>query len=158
MEGRADHRRAADAADEADHASAAEKTGSECRNPAPHEQADADQQCAGDLVDVRLHQNFNPRSYKGRPLDGVWATAPYLHNGSVPNLWELMKPPDRRVKVFYVGSRELDPVNVGLESSESPGAFKYDTSLPGNSNAGHTYGTQLTEAQKWDLVEFMKSL
>ena len=111
-----------------------------------------------DFVDVRLHQNFDVRSYKARPLDGVWATAPYLHNGSVPSLWQLLLPPDQRAKEFYVGSRELDPVNVGLDSAASPEAFKFDTSLPGNSNSGHPYGTRLSEAQRWDLIEFLKSL
>jgi hypothetical protein len=111
-----------------------------------------------DFVDVPLDPNFNPNSYKARPLDGVWATAPYLHNGSVPNLWQLLLPPDQRVKEFYVGSRELDPVNVGLDSAPSPEAFKFDTSLPGNSNSGHLYGTRLSDDQRWDLIEFLKSL
>lgn len=52
--------------------------------------------------------------YKGRPLNGIWATAPYLHNGSVPNLYELMKKPEQRVTEFWVGSREFDPVNVAM--------------------------------------------
>jgi mono/diheme cytochrome c family protein len=99
---------------------------------------------------------FPQPAYRARPLDGIWATAPYLHNGSVPNLWQLLQA--ERVQEFYVGSRDFDPVNVGFTSTESPGAFKLDTRLEGNSNAGHTYGTQLTDAQKWDLIEFMKSL
>lgn len=99
---------------------------------------------------------FQQPAYRGRPLNGIWATAPYLHNGSVPNLWQLLQA--QRVQEFYVGSRKFDPVNVGFESGPSPGAFKLDTRLAGNSNAGHTYGTQLTDAQKWDLIEFLKSL
>ena len=110
------------------------------------------------FVAVRLNGNFNVRSYKARPLDGIWATAPFLHNGSVPSLWELLQTPDQRAKTFYVGSREFDPVHVGFAPSPSPGAFKYDTSVLGNGNSGHTYGTQLTDAQKWDLVEYLKSL
>lgn len=97
-------------------------------------------------------------SYKGRPLNGIWATSPYLHNGSVPNLWQLLQAPENRVKQFYVGSREIDPVNVGLDTAAFPGAFLFDVSLPGNSNAGHTFGTQLSDEEKWALIEFMKSL
>ena len=77
------------------------------------------------FVAVKLNGNFNVRSYKARPLDGIWATAPFLHNGSVPSLWELLQPPERRVKTFYVGSRELDPVHVGFDPASSPGACKY---------------------------------
>lgn len=54
-------------------------------------------------------------AYKGRSLSGVWATAPFLHNGSVPSLWQLLTPPENRVKTFYVGSRKFDPKEVGLE-------------------------------------------
>ncbi|PHS09171.1 MAG: hypothetical protein COA88_05060 [Kordia sp.] len=97
-------------------------------------------------------------SYKARPLNGIWATAPYLHNGSVPNIWELLKPEAERVNVFYVGSRELDPKNIGFETKESKDNFKYDTSIAGNYNTGHLYGTALTEKEKWDLVEYMKTL
>jgi mono/diheme cytochrome c family protein len=111
-----------------------------------------------DFAAVKLNGNFNVRSYKARPLDGIWATAPYLHNGSVPNLWEVLQPPDRRSKVFYVGSREFDPVRVGFDPSPSAGGFKYDTSVVGNAATGHTYGTQLTADEKWDLIEYLKSL
>lgn len=98
-------------------------------------------------------------AYKGRPLNGIWATAPYLHNGSVPNLYQLLLPSDQRVASFAVGSREFDPVNVGFESAPSPDDFLFDTSLLGNSNAGHDYGTKkLSDAERWELVEYMKTL
>jgi hypothetical protein len=98
-------------------------------------------------------------AYKARPLNGIWATAPYLHNGSVPNLWELLKPPADRVKSFYVGSLEFDPVNVGFVTTQyDDRGTLLDTLLPGNSNAGHTWGTELTDPQKWDLIEYLKSL
>jgi hypothetical protein len=101
----------------------------------------------------------SPYSYKARPLNGIWATAPYLHNGSVPNLWELLRKPDDRVKTFYVGSREFDAHNVGLVTNNvGSQSSLLDTSLPGNSNAGHPWGTELTDAQKWDLIEYLKSL
>lgn len=95
--------------------------------------------------------------YRARPLEGIWATAPYLHNGSVPNLEELLLP-SKRSKVFKVGSREFDPVNVGFRTDRG---FEFDTSLPGNSNAGHdTYGVKdLTDdTQRAALLEYLKSL
>jgi hypothetical protein len=105
-------------------------------------------------------------SYKARSLNGIWATAPYLHNGSVPTLYDLLLPkkgpkdpvngeyrPDR----FQVGSREFDPQAVGLKSSGYNG-FTFDTSRRGNSNAGHMYGTGLDKEQRLDLLEYLKSL
>jgi mono/diheme cytochrome c family protein len=98
--------------------------------------------------------------YKARPLNGIWATAPYLHNGSVPNLYQLLLPSEQRSKTFPVGSREIDPKNIGFRSDEGP--FTFDTSLPGNSNRGHegpTYATdRLTDEQRWQLVEYLKTL
>jgi hypothetical protein len=99
--------------------------------------------------------------YKARPLNGVWASAPYLHNGSVPNLAQLLLPAAERVKQFHVGSREFDPQHVGFDSQEAPGTFLFDVSLPGNSNAGHEgpmYGTDLADAEREDLVEYLKKL
>ncbi len=101
---------------------------------------------------------FDLRSYKARPLNGIWATAPYLHNGSVPNLWQLLQSPSQRAIEFSVGSREFDPVNVGFKTESLPDGFKFDTRVPGNSNAGHEYGTTLTDAEKWELIEFLKTL
>ena len=135
-------------------------------------------------------------AYKGRSLNGIWATAPYLHNGSVPNLYDLLLPADPmpgdppgtkyRPKLFMVGSRAFDPVNVGFKSDGYPGldnktrrAVEFHTDKLGNSNAGHEFGTRdakdengnvikdkdgnvaypaLTEQQRWDLVEYLKSL
>jgi len=103
-------------------------------------------------------------AYKARPLNGIWAGGPYLHNGSVPNLYQLLLPAEKRDKTFYIGSWEFDPVNVGYISTKTPGSFLFDTQLPGNSNAGHEYGTGtdglsvLTEDDMWALVEYMKTL
>ena len=111
-----------------------------------------------EYIPVKIARKFNPKSYKARSLNGIWATAPYLHNGSVPNLWELLKPSAQRVKQFQVGSRKFDPVNVGFDNT---GAFQLDTTRPGNSNAGHEgngFGTNLTDEEKWALIEYMKSL
>jgi cytochrome c5 len=94
--------------------------------------------------------------YKSRPLNGVWATAPYLHNGSVPSLAELLKPEDERIKSFHIGSIEFDTDNVGFK--DDPTQPVYDTKLDGNSNAGHKYGTVLSKDKKRDLLEYLKSL
>ena len=104
--------------------------------------------------------NTDSLAYKARPLDGIWATAPYLHNGSVANLYQLLLPVKDRMKTFYVGTREFDPVNVGFKTDAAPGAFQFDTSLRGNSNSGHdSYGTdKLTDDQRWQLVEYLKTL
>jgi mono/diheme cytochrome c family protein len=105
--------------------------------------------------------------YKARPLTGVWATPPYLHNGSVPNLYALLSPVAERPTVFYLGNREYDPVNVGYRSEEFPGGFRLDTSIRGNSNSGHEFnngsgkgiiGPLLTPDERHALIEYLKSL
>jgi len=106
--------------------------------------------------------DLNKLVYKGRPLNGIWATAPYLHNGSIPNLWELLTIPSDRKKEFFVGSREFDPENVGFITDQGPSLFKVmkdeNNIMPGNSNLGHAYGTGLSDDEKWDLIEYMKTL
>ena len=103
-------------------------------------------------------------AYKARPLNGVWTGGPFLHNGSVPNLYELLLPASQRTKSFYIGSWEFDPVKVGYVDEERAGSFLFDTRLKGNSNAGHEYGTgdygtvPFTDEEIWALVEYMKSL
>ena len=67
-------------------------------------------------------------------LNGVWAVAPYLHNGSVPNLWELMKLAKDRKSSFLVGSRIFDPKNVGYATDKSPFRTGSFTADPGNAN------------------------
>ena len=99
-----------------------------------------------------------PAQYRGRPLNAVWATGPFLHNGSVPTLAALLMDPADRPDRFYVGARRFDPVALGFESGPGDGRVLYDTSFPGNSNAGHAYGVELTDAQKRDLLEYMKTL
>lgn len=100
----------------------------------------------------------NDRAYKARPINGVWASAPYLHNGSVPTIYDLLLPAVQRPAIFYVGNIELDIVKVGYLATETPNATLFNTQLRGNSNAGHEYGTQLSDGQRWDLVEYIKSL
>ncbi len=98
--------------------------------------------------------------YKARPLDGIWATAPYLHNGSVPDLYTLLLPSSERAKAtsFHVGNREFDPKRVGLVSAPSADTHRIDTTLDGNRNTGHDYAAELSDAQRWQLVEFLKTL
>jgi mono/diheme cytochrome c family protein len=99
--------------------------------------------------------------YLSVPLDGVWLRAPYLHNGSVPNMRELLEQPERRSKVFYRGYDVYDQANMGFVSS-GPQAqaegFRYDTSVVGNSSQGHTYGAGLSEPDKQALIEYLKTL
>ncbi len=99
--------------------------------------------------------------YKARPLNGIWATAPYLHNGSVRTVRQLLLPADQRDKAFKVGTREFDPVDIGFKDA---GALLLDTTLPGNSNKGHDgpiYGNKaLSEDPEMmkDLLEYLKTL
>jgi hypothetical protein len=117
-------------------------------------------------------------AYKARPLNGIWATAPYLHNGSVPTLYDLLLPKRRisdpiegeyRPDEFMVGSREFDVERVGLKSTGYDG-FLFRTSIWGNNNGGHEYASgrapqpdgiflpELTKEQRLDLLEYLKSL
>ena len=101
-------------------------------------------------------------AYESRVLRGIWATAPYLHNGSVPNLWELLTPPKERKSTFMVGSRVFDPKNVGYGTDQSPfksGKFVTDPkNANGNGNGGHEYGTGLTPDERWAIIEYLKTL
>lgn len=109
-----------------------------------------------------------PLAYRVRPLDGIWATAPYLHNGSVPTLYSLLQPAAERPKRFTIGNREFDPVNVGLRTNELAGGTEIDTSVRGERNTGHEFddapgrpgviGRKLSEGERRDLVEYLKTL
>ncbi len=100
--------------------------------------------------------------YANQPLDGIWARAPYLHNGSVPTLRDLLEPAAARPKVFYRGYDVFDQAKVGFRSDvpEENGRkySKYDTAVAGNGNGGHEYGTRLSEQDKQAIVEYMKKL
>ena len=106
-------------------------------------------------------------AYKVRPLNGVWATPPYLHNGSVPNIYALLSPVSERPAKFYLGSREYDPVNVGYRTDKLDGGFEFDTSVRGNQNTGHEFndtkkegviGPGLSPDERRALVEYIKTL
>jgi len=138
---------------------------------------------AGDYdPDTSVNPLASVVSYKGRSLNGIWATAPYLHNGSVPSLYDLLLPATKnpgdpvgmeyRPTKFNVGSREFDPMKVGFKSAGYDGfLFLTDPLILGNSNAGHEYGTRdkmdkdgkvtlpaLTQEQRLDLLEYLKGL
>jgi hypothetical protein len=93
--------------------------------------------------------------------DGLWLRGPYLHNGSVPTLADLLSPPAERPARFWRGYDVIDAVRVGFVST-GPEAERvgvaYDTSAPGNSNAGHAYGTTLSADEKRALLEYLKTL
>ena len=98
--------------------------------------------------------------YANMPLDGLWLRAPYLHNGSVPTLRALLFPEERPVE-FYRAYDVFDWADVGFvwrgAEAEREGV-KFDTRVRGNSNAGHTYGQQLSRGEREDLLEYLKTL
>ncbi len=103
--------------------------------------------------------------YKAAPRDGSWAIGPFLHNASVPNLYELLSPAKERSQTFYVNS-QFDPIKVGINTKQTTG-FKFDTKLEGNSNAGHSFenakgpgviGRLFTETERYEIIEFLKSI
>lgn len=107
----------------------------------------------------------NQRAYKSRPLHGVWATPPFLHNGSVPSIYDLLSPVEERPTTFYVGNREYDPTKLGYLTGYSVGSFKHDTHIPGNQNTGHQFtdtaepgriGPLLSEQERYALLEYLK--
>jgi Cytochrome C oxidase, cbb3-type, subunit III len=99
--------------------------------------------------------------YANMPLDGLWLRAPYLHNGSVPTLRDLLKPPGQRPAVFYRGYDMYDYDSVGFVSSGAEAeryGQRYDTAVEGNGNGGHVYGTDLSQADQDALLEYLKTL
>lgn len=123
--------------------------------------------------------------YRARPLNGVWATAPYLHNGSVPSLYWMLVPAAQRPKQFCMGFRDFDPHQVGflVAADEAPNCKNGETlfsvtggdgkPLHGNSNLGHSFegpavapnahppgviGRLLTDQERYDLIEYLKTL
>ncbi|MDH1265936.1 cytochrome c [Pseudomonas sp. GD03944] len=108
------------------------------------------------------------RGYKARPLDGIWATPPFLHNGSVPTLFQLLSPVSERQTSFWVGNFEFNPKQVGFVSDKFPGGFLFDTTITGNGNRGHEFrdgcrqdgviGRALQPEERWALIEYLKVL
>jgi hypothetical protein len=142
----------------------------------------ATQQCLEGYGALDLPQELP--GYKPRPLEGVWATPPFLHNGSVPTIYQMLLPPDKRDKEFFVGRREYDPKNLGYETKPdadgNDDGFWLDTTKLGNHNTGHAFaadaaswkkhledpknnhlpegviGPELTDDQRYDIIEYLK--
>lgn len=115
---------------------------------------------------------LDSEGYQAPPLDGVWATAPYFHNSSAPTIYHVINS-KARPKIFTrsykTGPEEYDTAKLGWKVTELsapadpklPGVQKrriYDSNLPGQSNAGHTFGDKLTEEQRTTLLEYLKTL
>jgi hypothetical protein len=114
--------------------------------------------------------------YKARPLNGVWATAPFLHNGSVPTLYDLLSPLEERPKAFLLGDPSFDAIRVGVvthpvepkgRTYDNNGYFILDTSRPSNHNTGHEFSDQkhegvigpaLSPEERTAIIEFLKSI
>jgi mono/diheme cytochrome c family protein len=107
--------------------------------------------------------------YKARPLNGVWSTPPFLHNGSIPSLDALLSPASERPVKFWLGNLEFDPKVVGLVSSKIKGGTEIDTSIPGNRNTGHEFddkpkgskgviGPRLKPEERAAVIEYLKTL
>src|SRR4249919_726452 len=141
----------------------------------------ARQQCLSGFGILDLPQQI--AGYKPRPLEGVWATPPFLHNGSVPNIYEMLLPPEQRSKKFFVGRRLYDPRHLGFvhePEGDDDSGFWLDTSITGNRNTGHAFsaspkqvaaaakdpkghplppgviGPLFTDAQRYELLEYLK--
>ena len=97
--------------------------------------------------------------YQSRLLNGVWSTAPYLHNGSVPTLYDLLLPADQRPATFQLGDRQYDPEKVGYVTEATDASrFTFNITTHGGANSGHEYGTDLDDEARWALVEYLKTL
>ncbi|HTW70647.1 MAG TPA: cytochrome c [Acetobacteraceae bacterium] len=109
-----------------------------------------------------FHRFRSTNGYANHALEGIWVRAPYLHNGSVPTLDDLLKPPEQRPVTFYAGDDVYDQAHVGFVSSEASSGDRkfllFDTRLKGNSNTGHVYGTTLSDQDRRALLEYLKSL
>ena len=130
---------------------------------------DAERQAANGNMKNELRKDL---AYKVRPLNGIWATPPYLHNASVPTIEDLLGDPEKRPAKFYLGSREYDPVKLGYKTDPITNGFEFDTSIRGNSNRGHEFrkdynkdkeikgviGPALSADDRKALIEYLKTL
>ena len=131
--------------------------------------SDAERQAANGNMKNELRKDL---AYKVRPLNGIWATPPYLHNASVPTIEDLLGDPEKRPAKFYLGSREYDPVKLGYKTDPITNGFEFDTSIRGNSNRGHEFrkdydkdkeikgviGPALSADDRKALIEYLKTL
>lgn len=141
----------------------------------------ARQQCMEGFGTLDLPQQV--AGYKPRPLEGVWATPPFLHNGSVPSIYQMLLPPEQRTKKFFVGRRLYDPKHLGfvdVPDGDDEAGFWLDTSIIGNHNTGHGFtatpaqlaankadpkahplppgviGPLLTDGERFSILEYLK--
>jgi hypothetical protein len=147
----------------------------------PNEEKETQTYAKRPQVDAKQPQDDRKPHYRARPLNGVWATAPYLHNGSVPSLYWMLVPAAQRPTQFCMGFRDFDPQQVGfhVEPGEvqkcKDGETRFLTAnrdgsaITGNSNLGHSFegtgehkagiiGRLLTDDERYDLIEYLKTL
>lgn len=106
------------------------------------------------------------KNYKSRPLHGIWATPPFLHNGSVRTVYQMLSPRAERESWYWSGTKEYDPKDLGYRSLPVPGAVKYDTRVTGNDNIGHEFragcqsngviGPYLEPEERRQIMEYLK--
>ena len=108
-------------------------------------------------------------AYKVRPLNGIWATPPYLHNGSVPTVYDLLSPARERPGEFYLGNREYDPEKLGYKTDPLTNGFLFKTTIRGNFNKGHEFNDEpegtvgkigkrtLLPKERLAIIEFLKT-
>jgi cytochrome c5 len=116
-----------------------------------------------DYADRWATASGNPPAYTVPHLDGIWLRGPYLHNGSVPSLRDLLLPAAQRPKQFYRGDDVLDPDDGGFVSNIKNDDAKrrgnlFDTTVNGNGNQGHEYGTSLSDDEKRALIAYLETL
>lgn len=98
--------------------------------------------------------------YVAPPLDGIWSRAPYLHNGSIPTLYDLLQEVPKRPTIFYIGpdiGYDLDKIGLSKTPNNSNNFYKFSINSEGNKNIGHEYGTLLSEKEKKELLEYLKT-
>jgi hypothetical protein len=105
-------------------------------------------------------------NYKSRPLHGIWATPPFLHNGSVRTVYQMISPREERDRWFWSGTKEYDPVHLGYRNLDVPGAVRFDTKVVGNDNVGHEFrqgcqksgviGRYLEPRERLEIMEYLK--
>jgi RoxA-like, cytochrome c-like len=108
------------------------------------------------------------KNYKSRPLHGVWATPPFLHNGSVRTIFQMISPREEREREFWSGTKEYDPVQLGYRNLDVPGAVRFKTDVTGNDNVGHEFrdgcqsngviGRHLEVQERYEILEYIKAM
>jgi hypothetical protein len=120
----------------------------------------------------KKHNFKRPQGYQTPPLDGIWATAPYLHNGSVPTVEHLLNSKTRPrifTRSYKTGRADYDTKKLGRKITELNKAVDpdlpaierrkvYDTSKKGQGNAGHTYGDHLSDGERRAVIEYLKTI